>query len=419
LAPVPALERLPDGSVTTPKGFSGAAVAAGLKDGGQLDVGLLLSATSCSAAGVFTQNRVRAAPVIYDEALLKERPGRLRGVVMNARVANACTGERGLKAAEAMARAAESSLDLPTRSMLVLSTGVIGVQLPLERIERAVQRAAKGLTPGAGPELARAIMTTDTRPKHLAVRVQTNGGEVTVGGMAKGAGMIHPDMATMLAVITTDAAVEVAQLHDLLRRVTDRSFNAITIDGDTSTNDTVLMLANGTTEVEVRRDLESWKLFEDAVGLVARELALAIVRDGEGATRFVELTVSGAPTEAMARDIGRAIARSTLVKTALAGGDPNWGRILAAAGAAGLPIVPERIRLAAQRRAEAGGPAGDWLVLAQDGATADADEPLAHAIFTAPEIALRLDLGLGGAEATVWTCDLSEGYVRINAHYRS
>jgi glutamate N-acetyltransferase/amino-acid N-acetyltransferase len=382
-------------------------------------VGLLISATPCSAAGVFTQNRVRAAPVLYDEALLKERPGRLRGVVMNARVANACTGERGLKAAEAMARAAESALDLPTRSMLVLSTGVIGVQLPLERIERAVQRAAKGLTPEAGPELAQAIMTTDTKRKHLAVRVQTNGGVVTVGGMAKGAGMIHPDMATMLAVITTDAAVEVAQLRDLLRRVSDRSFNAITIDGDTSTNDTVLMLANGATEIEVRRDLEGWKLFEDAVALVARELALMVVRDGEGATRFVELTVPGASTEAMARDIGRAIARSTLVKTALAGGDPNWGRILAAAGAAGLPIVPERIRLAAQRRAEAGGPAADWLVLAQDGATADADEALAHAIFTASEIALRLDLGLGGAEATVWTCDLSEEYVRINAHYRS
>jgi glutamate N-acetyltransferase/amino-acid N-acetyltransferase len=419
LAPVPALERLPDGSVTTPKGFSGAAVAAGLKDAGQPDVGLLLSATSCSAAGVFTQNRVRAAPVLYDEALLKERPGRLRGVVMNARVANACTGERGLKAAEAMARAAESALDLPARSMLVLSTGVIGVQLPLERIERAVQRAAKGLTPAAGPELAQAIMTTDTKRKQLAVRVHTNGGVVTVGGMAKGAGMIHPDMATMLAVITTDAAVEVAQLRDLLRRVSDRSFNAITIDGDTSTNDTALMLANGATEFEVRRDLESWKLFEDAVALVARELALMIVRDGEGATRFVELTVSGASTEAMARGVGRAIARSTLVKTALAGGDPNWGRILAAAGAAGFPIVPERIRLAAQRRAEAGGPAGDWLVLAQDGATADADEALAHAIFTAPEIALHLDLGLGGAEATVWTCDLSEEYVRINAHYRS
>ncbi|HLB36924.1 MAG TPA: bifunctional glutamate N-acetyltransferase/amino-acid acetyltransferase ArgJ [Gemmatimonadales bacterium] len=416
---MPALERLPDGSVTSPTGYNASAVAAGLKDGGQPDVGLLVSDASCAAAGVFTQNRVRAAPVLYDEALLNERPGRLRGVVMNARVANACTGERGLRAAEAMARAAEGALELPARTMLVLSTGVIGVQLPVERIERAVQRAAKSMSPAHGPEIARAIMTTDTRPKHLAVRVETNGGVVTVGGMAKGAGMIHPNMATMLGVLTTDAVVEVAPLRDLLRRVADRSFNAITIDGDTSTNDTVLMLANGASEVEVRRDLEGWKAFEDAVALVSRELALMIVQDGEGATRFVEIQVIGAATEPMARDLGRAIARSTLVKTALAGGDPNWGRVLAAAGAAGFPIVPERLQLAAQRRADAGGPDGEWLTLAQDGATADADEGAAHAIFTAPAIALRLDLGMGGAEATVWTCDLSEDYVRINAHYRS
>lgn len=413
------LERLPDGSVTSPTGFTAAAVAAGLKDGGQLDVGLLASAASCTAAGVFTQNRVRAAPVLYDEALLKERPGRLRGVVMNARVANACTGERGLKAAEAMARAAEAALGLPTRTMLVLSTGIIGMQLPLERIERAVQRAAKAMSRTHGPEIARALMTTDTRPKHLAVRVETNGGAVTVGGMAKGAGMVHPNMATMLGVVTTDAVVEVAPLHDLLRRVADRSFNAITVDGDTSTNDSVLMLANGASEVEVRRDLEGWKAFEDAVAQVARELALMIVQDGEGATRFVEIQVTGASTEAMARDLGRAIARSTLVKTALAGGDPNWGRILSAAGAAGLPVAAERLHLAAQRRADGGGPAGEWLVLAQDGATADADEDAARAVFTAPAIALKLDLGMGGAEATVWTCDLSEEYVRINARYRS
>jgi glutamate N-acetyltransferase/amino-acid N-acetyltransferase len=414
-----ALERLPDGSATSPIGFRAAAVAAGLKQAGQLDVGLLVSDAPCTAAGVFTQNRVRAAPVTYDDALLKERPGRLRGVVMNSRIANACTGERGLKAAEAMARTAETALELPARTMLVLSTGVIGVQLPVEKVERAIQRAAKNVGPEQGADLARAIMTTDTKPKHLAVRVATSGGTVTIGGMAKGAGMIHPNMATMLGIITTDAAIDVAPLGDLLRRVSDRTFNAITIDGDTSTNDTVLMLANGASEVSIGRDLEGWKTFADAVSLVARELALLIVRDGEGATRFVELTVAGAATEAMARDIGRAIARSSLVKTALAGGDPNWGRMLAAAGAVGFPIAPERIQLAAQRRSENGGPAGAWLILAQDGATADADEKAARTIFSGHEIALRLDLGMGGAEATVWTCDLSEEYFRINAHYRS
>ncbi len=416
---MPAFDPLPTGSVTSPAGFSAAAVAAGLKAAGEPDVGLLLSATACTAAGVFTQNRVRAAPVLYDEALLNERPGRLRGVVMNARVANACTGERGLKAAEAMARAAEAALDLPPRTMLVLSTGVIGVQLPLERIERAVQRAAKALSPEEGASVARAIMTTDTRPKHLAVRVETNGGTVTVGGMAKGAGMIHPNLATLLGVLTTDAAVEVTALRDLLRRVCDRTFNAITVDGDTSTNDTVLFLANGASEVLIRPDREGWRAFEEAVTHVARELALMIVQDGEGATRLVEITVAGAPTEAAAREIGRAVARSTLVKTALAGGDPNWGRMLAAAGASGFPVVPDRLRLSAQRRAAGGGPAGDWLLLAQDGATAEPDEAAAQAIFASPAIAIRLDLGMGAAEATVWTCDLSEAYVRINAHYRS
>jgi glutamate N-acetyltransferase/amino-acid N-acetyltransferase len=395
-------------------------VSAGLKPRGGLDLALLVSQTTCSAAGVFTQNRVRAAPVIYDEALLHERPGRIRGVVMNSKVANACTGERGLKAAQSMAHAAEQALGLPSRTMLVLSTGVIGVQLPVDLVEKGIERAAQRLSrEEGGAELARAIMTTDTKPKSLAARFVLNGKTVTVGGVAKGAGMVHPNLGTMLAVITTDAVVEVAQLQDLLRRVADRTFNAITIDGDTSTNDTVLILANGSSEVAVARDLEGWRQFEDAVFGVARELALMIVKDGEGATRFVELTVTGAPTELLAREIGRAIARSALVKTALAGGDPNWGRILAAAGASGFQIVPERLQLAV--RADSGknpGP-GRWITLADKGAAAEVDEELLKPLFEASELALRLDLGMGGAEATVWTCDLSEEYVRINARYRT
>ncbi len=409
-----------EGGVTSPLGFSAAAVSAGLKPGGELDLGLLLSQTSCSTAGVFTQNRVRAAPVVYDEALLHERPGRIRGVVMNSKVANACTGEQGLKAAEAMARAAEQALGLPSRTMLVLSTGVIGVQLPLNLIEKGIERAAKQLDrETGGAALARAIMTTDTRPKSLAAHFAVNGRTVTVGGVAKGAGMVHPNLATMLAVIATDAVVEVAQLQDLLRRVADRTFNAITIDGDTSTNDTVLILANGASEVAVGRDLEGWRKFEEAVFRVARELALLIVKDGEGATRFVELTVTGAPTEVMAREIGRAIARSALVKTALAGGDPNWGRILAAAGASGFQIVAERLHLSVRADPGEGSGSARWITLAQNGAAAAVDERSLKPLFEAPELALRLDLGMGRAEATVWTCDLSEEYVRINARYRS
>ncbi|GIW52708.1 MAG: arginine biosynthesis bifunctional protein ArgJ [Gemmatimonadales bacterium] len=409
-----------EGGVTSPLGFAAAAVNAGLKPRGELDLGLLVSQTTCSAAGVFTQNRVRAAPVIYDEALLHERPGRIRGVVMNSKVANACTGEQGLKAAEAMARAAEQALGLPARSMLVLSTGVIGVQLPLDLIEKGIERASKRLDrEEGGRAVARAIMTTDTKPKSLCARFTVNGRSVTVGGMAKGAGMVHPNLATMLAVITTDAVVEVAQLQDLLRRAVDRTFNAITIDGDTSTNDTVLILANGSSEVAVGRDLEGWRQFEEAVFSVARELALMIVKDGEGATRFVELTVTGAPTEVMAREIGRAIARSALVKTALAGGDPNWGRILAAAGAAGFQIVPERLHLSVRAASGENPGSEQWITLAQNGAAAEVDERMLKPLFEAKELALRLDLGMGGAEATVWTCDLSEEYVRINARYRT
>ncbi|GBD32203.1 Arginine biosynthesis bifunctional protein ArgJ [bacterium HR33] len=409
-----------EGGVTSPLGFAAAAVNAGLKPRGELDLGLLVSQTTCSAAGVFTQNRVRAAPVIYDEALLHERPGRIRGVVMNSKVANACTGEPGLKAAEAMARAAEQALGLPARSMLVLSTGVIGVQLPLDLIEKGIERASKRLDrEEGGRAVARAIMTTDTKPKSLCARFTVNGRSVTVGGMAKGAGMVHPNLATMLAVITTDAVVEVAQLQDLLRRAVDRTFNAITIDGDTSTNDTVLILANGSSEVAVGRDLEGWRQFEEAVFSVARELALMIVKDGEGATRFVELTVTGAPTEVMAREIGRAIARSALVKTALAGGDPNWGRILAAAGAAGFQIVPERLHLSVRAASRENPGSEQWITLAQNGAAAEVDERMLKPLFEAQELALRLDLGMGGAEATVWTCDLSEEYVRINARYRT
>jgi len=401
-----------DGSVTSARGFAAAAAHAGLKPDGAPDVALLVSATSCAAAGVFTRNAVRAAPVVYDAELLAERPGRIRAVAMNARVANACTGSDGLAAARAMAQAAEQAAALPTRTALVLSTGVIGVPLPVAPIVDGLRRAAARLSPAGGIEAARAIMTTDTRPKHCAVRFETPGGLVTVGGIAKGAGMIHPDMATLLAVLTTDAVAEPASLQPLLRRVADRSFNAISVDGDTSTNDTALLLANGAAGVDPARDGAVWQLFEEAVQHVARVLALAIVGDGEGASKLVEIQVVGAASEAVARDIGRAIARSTLVKTAIYGADPNWGRILAAAGAAGVALALDRLTL--QAAAD-----GEWLTLAEGGATAHPDAERARAIFRQKTIRLRIDLGLGRAEAMVWTCDLTPDYVRINADYTS
>lgn len=407
-----ALAEIPNGSVTSPRGFTAAAAHAGLKADGAPDVALLVSATSCATAGVFTKNALRAAPVVYDAELLAERPGRLRAVAMNARVANACTGAPGLAAARAMAQAAEQAAGLPPRTALVLSTGVIGVPLPLDRIAEGLRAAAEHLTPDGGPDAARAIMTTDTRPKHCAVRFETPAGIVTVGGIAKGAGMIHPDMATLLAVLTTDAVGEPATLQPLLRRVADRSFNSISVDGDTSTNDTTLLLAGGGSGVDPSRDDALWKTFEDAVQQVARSLALAIVADGEGASKFVEIHVVGAVSEAAAREVGRAIARSALVKTAIYGADPNWGRILAAAGAAGVPLAVERLSL--QAAADA-----DWLTLATGGATAHPDAARARAIFQHKTIRLRIDLGLGRAEAVVWTCDLTPDYVRINADYTS
>ena len=403
---------IPNGSVTSPRGFTAAAAHAGLKSDGAPDVALLVSATSCATAGVFTQNAVRAAPVIYDAELLTERPGRIRAVAMNARVANACTGAPGLAAARAMAEAAEQAAGVPHRTALVLSTGVIGVPLPIEQISEGLRAAAVRLAGDGGAEAARAIMTTDTRPKHCAVRFETPAGMVTVGGIAKGAGMIHPNMATLLAVLTTDAVGEPAALQPLLRRVADRSFNAISVDGDTSTNDTTLLLAGGAAGVDPSRDGALWKTFEDAVLRVARTLALAIVSDGEGASKLVEIHVVGGVSEAAAREIGRAIARSALVKTAIYGADPNWGRILAAAGAAGVPLVVERLSLQVAAN-------GDWLTLATAGATAHPDAAQAHAIFQQKTIRLRVDLGLGRAEAVVWTCDLTPDYVRINADYTS
>src|SRR3989442_566524 len=350
-----AIPEIPNGSITSPRGFTAAAAHAGLKTDGTPDVALLVRSMSCATAGVFTRNAVRAAPVVYDADLVSDRPGRMRSVAMNARVANACTGAAGLAAARAMAEAAEQAAGLPPRTALVLSTGVIGVPLPVDLIAAGLREAAARLSADGGPDVARAIMTTDTRPKHCAVRIDTPAGAIIVGGVAKGAGMIHPDLATLLGVLTTDAAGEAAILAPILRRVADRTFNAISVDGDTSTNDTVLLLANGVTGIDPSRDGALARVFEDAVQQVARTLALAIVEDGEGATKLVEIHVTGAPTETAAREVGRAIARSALVKTAVYGADPNWGRILAAAGAAGVGINPDKLSLAAAADGEAGG----------------------------------------------------------------
>jgi glutamate N-acetyltransferase/amino-acid N-acetyltransferase len=385
------------------------------------DLALLLSDSNCSGAGVFTKNQVVAAPVILDRETLALNSVQLRGVVANAGIANACTGPAGLEAARATQRMAAEAFGCKPTQVLVLSTGLIGVQLDLDKIESGIRQAAPNLSPENGPSAARAIMTTDTIQKHNAVRVHLPEGDVTIGGMAKGAGMIHPDMATMLCVLTTDAMIEPELLAELLSGVVDRSFNRISVDGDTSTNDSVLFLANGASEVLVANGASevlvkgdaSRAAFMEGLDWICLDLAHSIVRDGEGASKFVALQVTGAREEAEALRVASTIATSSLVKTALAGGDPNWGRILAASGRAGVDLTPDSLRLWIGRGQDI------ELQLLQDGAPLPYSEAKAFEVFRAPEITVRLDLGLGEASGTIWTCDLTQEYVSINAEYHT
>ena len=403
---------LPDGSATSPQGFSAAAVAAGIKQSGRPDLVLLVSDRECAAAGVFTRNRVAAAPVLLDRETLAAGRAALRGVIINAGNANACTGEPGLADAREMQRLAAAAAGAQPGQFLVMSTGVIGVPLPMERVRAGVDAAAPRLSAAGGAAAAEAIMTTDTHPKRAALELALAGGRVRLGGMAKGAGMIHPDMATLLAVLTTDAAVPPDDLDSLLREAVAVSFNAISVDGDTSTNDTVLLLANGASGVALAGAADR-ALFAAALTELCLQLAQMIVRDGEGATRFVTLVVSGAATAADARRAADAIATSPLVKTAFAGGDPNWGRILAAAGRSGAEVDPQRLGL------WVGAPGAEPQQLVRQGTPAPFREADAAAVFALPEFTVRVDLGLGEGTATLWTTDLSHDYVTINADYRT
>ncbi|HSN75373.1 MAG TPA: bifunctional glutamate N-acetyltransferase/amino-acid acetyltransferase ArgJ [Anaerolineae bacterium] len=396
-------------------GFRFAGVACGLKPqtaaygGRALDLALIVSDAPCSAAGVFTQNRFPAAPVLYDRQALQANPTAMRTVVINAGNANACTGEQGLADAQRMAALAEAAFDLPAGSALVMSTGVIGLPLPMDKIEQGISAAAtlarsETGQSGEGQALAaQAIMTTDTKPKLAARSVDG----VDLLGMAKGAAMIHPNMATMLAVIVSDAAVAPDALHATLRRAVEHSFNAISVDGDTSTNDTVLVLANG-----LAGPVDP-AAFERALADVCTDLAQQIVRDAEGASKFITVQVSGAASEADARQVAQTIATSLLVKTAVYGGDPNWGRVLAAAGRSGVELDPACAAL------WFAGDGGDEYPVVADGAPLAYDEAEAARIFACHDLLIHLDLGAGAAEATVWTSDLTHDYVSLNAHYRT
>jgi len=393
-----------EGSVCAPAGFLAAGVSAGIKPSGNLDVALIVSEAPAPGAAVFTTNVFRSAPVIVSGEHLAG--GRVRAVAVNSGCSNACTGEEGLRNARRMAEIAAALVGCAPEEVQVASTGVIGRQLPMEKVEAGLTLAAAVLSPAGGGLAARAIMTTDTRPKETAVEVRSGEVRFRVGGIAKGSGMIAPNMATMLAYVTTDAAVPAPLLDRLLREAADRTFNCVTVDGDTSTSDTLLVLANGRSGVAIDESSPHLPAFRAALGRVCETLAKELARDGEGATKLVQVHVAGAATPADARRIGLAIGNSPLVKTALFGNDPNWGRIVCAAGYSGVRFDPAGVDLDV---------AG--IPLVRGGTPVPFDEAAVSAAMRVPELAIALTLREGDAEATIWTCDMSYDYVRINAEY--
>jgi glutamate N-acetyltransferase / amino-acid N-acetyltransferase len=392
---------IPSGGVTSPGGFTAGAVHAGIKyqDQNRLDLGILFSKVPCTAAAVFTTNKVKAASVLLNQQRLQG--GKISAVVMNSGCANACTGEQGMADAVEMAGLAAKHVSVSPEHVLAASTGVIGTNLPMDHIRTAVPRI-KLSVPG-GHDLARAIMTTDTRPKEVAVKA----GGFIIGGMLKGSGMIHPNMATMLCFMTTDADIEADFLKQALKKAVDISLNMVSIDGDNSTNDTVLIMANGTAGGKpIKNGTAEAKVFQQALNRACIYLARECARDGEGATKLIEVKVSGAATLKDARLAARTIVSSSLVKSAVYGSDPNWGRVLAAAGRSGARLEPGKTELYI----------GDTCVV-KEGTPVAFDKKAAVKHLDGKEVYIALNLHMGSAEATAWGCDLTEEYVKINAEY--
>jgi glutamate N-acetyltransferase/amino-acid N-acetyltransferase len=395
--------RLVQGGVTSAQGFVASGVHCGIKPQ-KKDLALVVSRVAAVAAGVFTTNKVKAAPVLVD--MERIRSGQGRAVVLNSGNANACTGEQGMRDAWEMARVAAEHLAVPEELVYVCSTGPIGIALPMEAIRRGIPEAVRALGPD-GTTAAEAILTTDTVPKAGAAQVTIGGQVVTVGGMTKGAGMIHPLMATTLTVLTTDAAVAPAVLQAALRRAADQSFNRITVDGDRSTNDTMLLFANGEAGApDIAGPGEALDAFQAALNSVTVALAKAVARDGEGATKLIEIRVAGGQSDEEAQRAAFAVANSPLVKAAIHGAEPAWGRIMAAIGYSGAEVQPDRVTVQI-------GP----VVVAERGILAGGPELIEQAgeHLARQDVQLTVDLGLGRGEATVWTCDLSEEYVKENA----
>lgn len=402
------------GGVTAAKGFCAAAAEAGIKYKNRKDMAMIYSKTPCKTAGVFTSNVVKAAPVLWDKKIVESR-GDTHAVVINSGIANACTGKLGYEYCRETAQEAADALEITLENVLICSTGVIGMQLPVEKLTGGVRMLAKELSESeeAGTEAAKAIMTTDTRNKQVAVRVKLGGKEVTVGGMCKGSGMIHPNMCTMLAFVTTDVNISQKLLQEALSEDVKATFNMISVDGDTSTNDTLLVLANGEAgNTEITEKNEEYQIFAEALHFVNEALAKKIAGDGEGATALFEAKIIHADTLENARTLAKSVITSSLTKAAVFGHDANWGRILCALGYSGAAFDPEKIELYLESSA------GKILIF-KDGTAADYSEEEAGRILSSSEVTALVDMKMGDAEATAWGCDLTYDYVKINADYRS
>ena len=398
---------LSEGGVTAPQGFQAAGVAAGIRKKERPDVALVYSTVPAAAAAVYTQNKFKAAPLQVTEAHLAK--GTARAFVINSGIANAGMGQVGLEQARQMAQWTAMALDVDTAEIIVASTGVIGMPLPMEKIQDGVSRAAAALKDDGGHEAAYAIMTTDTLQKEAALSIELDGQTVTLGAMAKGSGMIHPNMATMLGFITTDAAIEPQALRQALKLVVDETFNMISVDGDTSTNDMVAIMANGLAgNTPLTAESAQWPVFVEALKTLCTTLAKAIAQDGEGATKLIEATVKGAKSQADARLAAKAIINSSLVKAAVFGEDANWGRIACALGYSGAEFDPAQVSIYLGE-----------VQVAKDGMGLVFDEAQAARVLKEKQVTITAELGAGSEQATAWGCDLTYDYVKINADYRS
>mgnify|MGYP002710237409 CR=1 FL=1 len=402
------------GGVTAAKGFQAASTAAGIKYQGRTDMAMVYSEKPCVAAGTFTTNIVKAAPVKWDQEIVYKHPT-AQVIICNSGIANACTGEEGFSYCRATAKAAAETLKVDENSVLVASTGVIGMQLPIEKLSDGVKAMAPKLqgTLEAGNEAAKAIMTTDTREKEIAVQIEIGGKTVTIGGMCKGSGMIHPNMCTMLGFVTTDAAISKEMLQKALSANIKDTFNMVSVDGDTSTNDTVLLLANGMAgNPEITEEGADFDKFMEALNYINTCLSKKIAGDGEGATALFEVKIVGAKTKEDAVTLSKSVVTSSLTKAAIYGHDANWGRILCAMGYSGVQFDPEKVDLYFESRA-------GKLKIIENGVSTGYDEAEATRILSEDEVTAIADVKMGDAKATAWGCDLTYDYVKINADYRS